>query len=205
MKKILNLFAVLLLTTALFAQAPQKMSYQTVIRNASGVLINNTTVGIKVSVLQTSPVGTVVFAETHKPTTNANGLASLEIGGGTPVSGTIAGINWGAGPYYIKTETDPTGGTNYSITGTSQLLSVPYALYSANGGGGGGTGPTGATGPSGNDGAAGVTGNTGCLSEDGGRALRRRHHADQGNHPGAETLPAAEVAPLRRRGDQPAR
>ncbi len=119
------------------AQAPQKMSYQAVVRNASNTLVANTLVGVKVSVLQTTATGTVVYSERHTPTTNANGLATFEIGGGTVLSGTMAGINWAAGPYFIKTETDPVGGTNYTIAGTSQLASVPYALFAANAGGGG--------------------------------------------------------------------
>ena len=116
------------------AQAPQKMSYQAVIRNASNTLIVNTAVGVKISVLQTSASGTVVYSERHTPTTNANGLATFEIGGGTILTGTFAGINWANGPYFIKTETDTAGGTNYTISGTSQLASVPYALFAANGG-----------------------------------------------------------------------
>ncbi|MBF2707469.1 hypothetical protein [Flavobacterium soyangense] len=115
--------------TILFAQAPQKMSYQSVIRKTDGTLVVNTLVGIKISILQGSASGTAVYVETQTTTTNANGLATLAIGGGTPVTGTFAGINWTSGTYFIKTETDPTGGTNYTITGTSQLLSVPYALY----------------------------------------------------------------------------
>ena len=113
----------------IFAQAPQKMSYQAVIRNTSGNLIVDTPVGIKISILQGSTSGTEVFSETHNPTTSSNGLASIEIGAGTPITGTFAILNWGLGPFFIKTETDPTGGTNYTISGTSQLLSVPYALH----------------------------------------------------------------------------
>jgi hypothetical protein len=85
---------------------------------------------MRISILQTSSSGTAVYVETQTPITNANGLASIEIGGGTLVSGNFTTINWANGPYFIKTETDPNGGTNYSITGTSQLLSVPYAFYS---------------------------------------------------------------------------
>lgn len=120
--------------TAIFAQAPTKLSYQAVIRNAGNVLVANANVGIKISVLQTTATGTVVFAETHTTTTNINGLATLEIGGGAVVSGNFATINWANGPYFIKTETDPTGGSNYTISGTSQFLSVPFALYAANSG-----------------------------------------------------------------------
>jgi trimeric autotransporter adhesin len=129
MKKLFTLSMVLLITLSVFAQAPQKMSYQVVIRNAANALVTNHAVGIQISILQGSPTGTSVYVETQNPTTNANGLATIEIGGGTPVTGIFAGIDWSAGPYYIKTETDPTGGTNYTIIGTSQILSVPYALY----------------------------------------------------------------------------
>jgi len=115
------------------AQAPQKMSYQAVIRNSGGALVVNQAVGMKISVLQGSTSGTAVFAETHTPTTNANGLVSLEIGTGSPVNGTLAGVNWANGPYYIQSQIDVTGGTNYTLTGAYQLLSVPYALYAVNG------------------------------------------------------------------------
>ena len=129
-----NLLALLLISfTALsaLAQAPQKFSYQTVIRNASNQLLVGQTVGIKISILQGSANGSAVYAETHTPQTNANGLATLEIGGGALLSGNFANINWANGPFFVKTETDPNGGNNYTITNTSQLLSVPYALYAA--------------------------------------------------------------------------
>ena len=127
--KVICLFLLLFVFNTVFAQAPQKMSYQAVIRNTSGNLIVDTPVGIKIAILQGSTSGTEVFSETHNPTTSSNGLASIEIGAGSPITGTFATINWGLGPFFIKTETDPTGGTNYTISGTSQLLSVPYALY----------------------------------------------------------------------------
>ncbi len=155
-----------LLTFNSFAQAPQKMSYQAVIRNSSNALIVSTAVGIKISILQGSSSGTPVFVETHTTSTNANGLASLEIGAGAPVAGTFAGINWAAGPYFIKTETDPTGGTNYTIAGTNQLISVPYALYSANGTAGA-VGPTGAAGADGTNGINGTNGSTGATGTNG--------------------------------------
>ncbi len=166
MKKIIILIFVVALSTNLFAQAPQKMSYQSVVRNAAGALLPNTNLGMQISILQTSATGTSVYTETQNVTTNSNGLATIEIGAGTAVSGTFSGINWGAGPYFVKTEIDPTGGTAYSITGTSQLMSVPYALFSANGtpgpvGPAGPTGPTGASGPAGPAGATGATGATG--------------------------------------------
>jgi len=121
---------------AAFAQAPQKMSYQAVVRDAANGLIANQMVGMQISVLQGSDTGTPVYVETQTTTTNANGLASLEIGAGTVLTGTFASIDWSTGTYYIKTETDLTGGTSYTITGASQLLSVPYALYAGGTNGG---------------------------------------------------------------------
>ena len=140
MKKIINksahllikTLAFLLINTSIFAQAPQKMSYQAVIRNSSNALITSAPVGMQISILQGSSTGTAVYVETQTPSTNANGLASVEIGGGTVVSGNFSAINWANGPYFIKTETDPTGGTAYTITGTNELMSVPYALNAAN-------------------------------------------------------------------------
>jgi hypothetical protein len=121
----------MVLSSVLIAQAPQKMSYQCVVRNSSGGLIINQNVGIQISILQGTPSGTVIYQETYSPNpqTNANGLVTIEIGGGSPITGIFSSINWESGPYYLKTETDPAGGTNYTIFGTSQLLSVPYALY----------------------------------------------------------------------------
>jgi len=116
------------------AQVPLKLSYQAVVRNGSNQLVLSQQVGMRISILQGSANGTPVYAETQTTITNANGLVSVEIGGGTVVIGNVASINWANGPYFIKTETDPAGGTNYTITGKSQLLSVPYALYAANAG-----------------------------------------------------------------------
>ena len=132
MKKLLILLAALFIVLTLFAQSPEKMSYQAVVRNIKGELIVNRTIGVKISILQETASGTVVYAETHTPTTNINGLVTILIGAGNVVSGTFSGINWSAGPYFIKTEIDPDGGTAYSITSTSELLSVPYALYAKN-------------------------------------------------------------------------
>ena len=180
MKKIkqnLSLVAVLLfafhfsLSTA-FAQAPQNLSYQAVIRNAGNTLVTNASVGMKVSILQGTSSGTAVMVETHTGTTNLNGLLTIQIGAGVPVTGTMAGINWSNGPYFIKTETDPNGGTAYTISGTTQLLSVPYALYAASSGSSvaGPAGPTGAdgmTGATGNDGPVGLTGPAGPIGPNG--------------------------------------
>jgi len=133
MKKVFTFLAVVLITTSLFiqqqagAQTPQTMSYQAVIRDAGNALITSQNVGMQISILKD---GSPVYVETHATSTNANGLVTIEIGGGTPVTGTFSGIDWSLGSYSIKTETDPTGGTNYTaIVGTSPVLSVPYSLY----------------------------------------------------------------------------
>jgi hypothetical protein len=135
----------------LWAQAPEKMSYQAVIRNSSNALVSNQAVGMRISILQGSVSGNAIYVEIYNPNpiTNINGLVSVEIGGGVPVSGNFSNIDWSNGPFFIKTETDPLGGTNYSISGTSQLLSVPYALYAKSSGSSmpGPAGPVGATGP----------------------------------------------------------
>src|SRR4030042_6490307 len=126
-----RLFTVLILASCMllqwqsYAQSPQKMSCQAVIRDNLDHLVTSHAVGIQITILQGSPTGTVVYTETQTPNTNANGLISIEIGGGAGFSS----IDWSSGPYFLKTETDPAGGTNYTISGTSQLLSVPFALH----------------------------------------------------------------------------
>ena len=132
MKRIFIILIAVLVTASMFAQSPEKMSYQAVIRDATNNLVTSHAIGMRVSILQSSVTGTEVYKEIYNPNpqTNANGLVTIEIGSGIPLTGVFANINWKSGPYFIKTETDPSGGTNYTITGTSQLLSVPYALHS---------------------------------------------------------------------------
>ena len=135
MKKIVTILATVLLSVSLWAQAPQSFSYQAVIRGGNNVLVANKPVGMKISLLQGSEKGKAVYVETHKPTSNDNGLVSIAIGGGTKdaSSTAFASIDWSKGPYFVQTETDPAGGTSYSLSSVSQLLSVPYALISSNG------------------------------------------------------------------------
>jgi hypothetical protein len=163
MKRHFTLLLVLFLTINCIAQSPTKFSYQTVVRNSGGQLLANQPIAIKISILQGSETGIVVYAERHTPITNVNGLASLQIGGGSLLNGNIASINWAQGPYFISTETDPNGGTNYSIASTQQLLSVPYALYAETAGNSipGPQGPVGPQGPAGPQGATGPQGPTG--------------------------------------------
>jgi hypothetical protein len=129
MRKIIVLLTTVFLAGSIFAQAPRKMSYQAVIRDASDHLVVNQDIGIRISILQYNAGGSVVYSERHNSTTNANGLVSLEIGTGSVLDGSFSGINWPEGPFFLKTEVDVAGGTNYSITSTTQLLSVPYAFH----------------------------------------------------------------------------
>ncbi|MAY84732.1 MAG: hypothetical protein CMP59_11410 [Flavobacteriales bacterium] len=118
-----------LLSGVIYAQAPDKMNYQAIVRNAANAIVPNQTIGLKISILQGTPTGTAVYEETHSLTTNSGGLITAEVGNGTAVTGTFAAIDWANGPYFIKNEIDPNGGTNYTITGTSEILSVPYAKH----------------------------------------------------------------------------
>ena len=137
MKKFTVLIVMLLLCVgSLFAQVPEKFNYQAVVRNASNALVTNAQVGVRVSILQGSAAGNAVYVENHTATTNANGLLTIEIGGGTVQEGYFTDIKWWLGMLFLKTEIDPTGGSNYTIISTQQLLSVPYALYAETAGNG---------------------------------------------------------------------
>ena len=129
MKKsfILAIFC-LIISAMTFAQVPQKMSYQAVVRGSDNNLVINSDISVRVSILQGSVDGEAVYAETHSATTNANGLLTIEIGNGTS-SDDFSAINWANGPFFVKTETDFNGGSDYDIIGVSQLLAVPYAMY----------------------------------------------------------------------------
>jgi hypothetical protein len=130
MKKLL--FTITFLVAGLLALSqPESFRYQTVVRDAGGNVLGNQSVSFSIGVLKGSASGTCVYAETHSVTTNPFGLVTLEIGGGSVVSGNFGNIDWGNDDYYLKVEVDETGGSNYQLMGTSQLLSVPYALYAA--------------------------------------------------------------------------
>ena len=124
------IFILVLLTTyEVFAQTPEKMSYQAIVRTSDNSLVSDSAVSLRIIVRQGSENGKNSYEETHLTTTNANGLVSLEIGKGTIISGDFSKIPWSNGPFFIEIQVDPEGGTNYSIIGVSQLLSVPYALH----------------------------------------------------------------------------
>jgi uncharacterized protein (TIGR02145 family) len=127
------LMLLLLISGIASAQSPNKFSYQAIIRAIGGHALTNQSIGMRLSILQGSDNGTAVYVETHTATTNAQCLVTVQVGGGNVQSGSIAQIDWANGPYFVKTETDPEGGSAYTISGTSPLLSVPYSLFSSNG------------------------------------------------------------------------
>ena len=116
-----------------FSQSPQKFTYQSIIKNSSGYLLKNQDVGLRISVLSNSSNGIEVYSEEHFPTSNSNGLVTLIIGEGL-TNDNFSEIQWGDGEYFLKVEVDPEGGNSYIMNQTSQLLSVPYALYAGNSG-----------------------------------------------------------------------
>ncbi|MDC1273885.1 hypothetical protein N8Z25_01000 [Flavobacteriaceae bacterium] len=117
--------------TLSYAQSPEKFTYQSIIKNSSGYLLKSQDVGLKISVLFNSSNGIPVYSEEHSVESNNNGLVTLIIGDGVS-SDVFADIDWGNGEYFLKVEVDPEGGVNYVMNQTSQLLSVPYALYAGN-------------------------------------------------------------------------
>jgi hypothetical protein len=133
MKRIFTLLALATFALTIFAQSPDLMTYQAVLRDAENHLLTNQAVAVQISILQTTPNGTAVYTEIHTLSTNANGLVSLVIGDGV-TGDDLSTIDWSSGPYFLKTETDPAGGSNYTITTTSQLLSVPYAKFASEAG-----------------------------------------------------------------------
>ncbi len=168
MKK-LSFLAAFLASAMAFSQVQDAMSYQAIIRNSSNQLVKNQSVSLRFSILKGSANGTVVYSETQLQPTNINGLITVKIGAGNLLSGSYSNINWGADTYFLKMEADPNGSNNYTLTGISQLLSVPYALYAKNSGSStpGPQGIPGITGPAGATGAQGPTGVTGATGAQG--------------------------------------
>lgn len=130
MKKLIYSLFALLFSSIISAQAPQSLSYQAVVRNADGSIIANTQVGMRISILAGSETGSAVCVEEFTPTTNDHGLVTLQIGSSNTTD--FEAIDWSYQDYFVKVELDAAGGTSYSEMGTSQLLSVPYALYAKN-------------------------------------------------------------------------
>lgn len=164
MKTIIFLFTIscYLLSTICLAQAPDKINYQGVARDASGNILSNQAISLRITIHGGSGNGPVVYQEIHSVSTNQFGLFSLQIGGGFVQSGVFSTISWGSNAYYVENELDPSGGNNYVSLGTQQLISVPYALYAKSSGS---PGPTGPTGPVGETGTVGPTGPPGSVGE----------------------------------------
>lgn len=128
----LSIIALLFAFSTVFSQSPQAFKYQGVARDNSGAILVNQNVGLRISIIQGEITGSAVYSETHAKQTSSHGLINLEIGKGTVQNGDFTTIDWGTDKYFVKIEIDATGGTNYSVLGTSQLMSVPYALYAGN-------------------------------------------------------------------------
>ena len=133
MKTIYSLLLLMLISTLAYSQAPEAFNYQAVIRNGAGDILANKQVAVQISILQDGV--TDVYVERFNPTTNDYGMINLQLGKGSPQSGTFNTIDWGLYAFHIKIEVDPNNGTAFTTLGTSQLLSVPYALYAKSGGG----------------------------------------------------------------------
>jgi len=115
------------------AQAPKSFQYQAIARDASGNILVNKELSLKISLLEGSQDGPVVYCETHSLSTNAFGLVNVRIGGGKAINGNMSDVMWGASPHFISLDMDINGGTDFKPMGTSELLSVPYALYAEDG------------------------------------------------------------------------
>ena len=129
MKWIIPFISLVLLTCNTFAQTPEKVSYQAVIRNNNNELVTNSKVNLRIILRQGSPDGYIAYQENHQAMTNVNGLVSLQIGEGNKEFGEFSGIDWSQGPYFIETQIDVKNTHNFSVTGVSEMLSVPYALH----------------------------------------------------------------------------
>ena len=163
MKKVITLSISLFLSFQLFSQSPSKLSYQSVVRNSNGDLVVSGTVSTIFSILQGDANGPVVYTEMQTKQTNANGLLSLQIGGGTVQLGNFDNIDWSNGPFFLKTQVDAEGSGVYSIVGVTQFLSVPYALYAKTSG----SSIPGPQGPQGLQGEPGMPGEPGQPGEAG--------------------------------------
>lgn len=129
MIRICLLTFVLLIAINTIAQSPNVIRYQALVRDAQGSLVVNKTIGIKISVCKDALDGESVFSERHVTLTSAAGIVNIEIGRGTAEVGNLSEIEWGKNEFFIKTEIDIDGGSNYQLSGSSQLVSVPYALH----------------------------------------------------------------------------
>jgi uncharacterized protein (TIGR02145 family) len=115
--------------TLTFSQIPEEFSYQAVVRNIEKAPVAGTPLGVKIEIIKGAETGTIVYDEVHHPVTDQNGLFSIVVGRGSPRAGSIDSLDWSDDIFFIRSSIDPEGGANYSIQISTQLLSVPYALY----------------------------------------------------------------------------
>lgn len=167
MKKIFTFLVSITFSILLFSQAPQSFTYQTVIRDANWNPLANQSVGIRISILEDFVNGVLSYQEKHIVNTSQIGLVNLSIGTGVVTSGIFNTIDWGNHNYFIEVAVDVNGGSNYVIMGTSQLRSVPYALYSESSGNPGPQGPPGSDGSTGPPGPPGPPGSDGLIGPQG--------------------------------------
>ena len=126
---IFSLLVLFAFSATSFAQAPEAIKYQAAVRDADGNRLKNSAIGVQISIVQDSATGSAVYTETFAETTSGSGLLNIELGTGTPTTGTFSAIDWSQGPYFVELALDITGGTSYQVMGSTQLVSVPYALY----------------------------------------------------------------------------
>ena len=129
--KYLIIMSLLIIPILGISQVSQRINFQSILRNTTGEVVSNSSVSLRISILSGTITGTLVYSETHAKTTDAGGLMSLQIGSGTVLSGVFANIDWGSTSHFIKLEADFSGGSNYVVLGTQELMSVPYALYAS--------------------------------------------------------------------------
>src|SRR6056297_1556026 len=132
MKRLFLVTAYILVVGSLFAQAPESFKYQAAIRDSEGNMLSETSISLKISIIQNSTEGNIVYSESHSTQSNNNGLVNINIGEGSVLSGDFNAVPWADGPFFIHIEVDPEGGNNYTDMGYSELKSVPYALYAEN-------------------------------------------------------------------------
>jgi hypothetical protein len=143
MKRIFNILLLVFLANIASAQGPQAIPYQAVATNSSGSILASTAISLRFSIRDASSTGTVVYQETFSLTTTAEGMFTVNVGTGTPVSGTFASVGWSSGTKFLQVEMDPAGGSSYVNIGTQQMMSTPYALYANKSGGSAGGDLTG--------------------------------------------------------------
>ena len=167
---IILIFSTFLISTSVLAQSPpQSFTYQTVIRDNAYNIMANQDITLRISIIEDSPNGTIVYQEKAPVTTSPIGLVNLNIGEGNNPSGDFESIDWANHVFFLEIAADFDNNNNFVVFGTTQLRSVPYALYALNAGNAnqGPEGPQGETGPQGEQGLQGPIGETGPQGEQG--------------------------------------